>query len=708
MSEGSEGGAAAGSAFVPPRPVSGLALRRRVLDLLSVPDIRLAIVTAPAGYGKTSHAIAWVAADARQTAWLDLLDRHNDARILLADLVAALTSVTDFRDDGLASGGATADQYATGVATSFGKAVRACSDPFVLVLDDVHRIDDAAAGDLIESLAANIPTGSTVLLAGRTSRLRPTVALQVGPASAEITTADLALGPADVSRVLSALGVSASNDDVERVAADTEGWPVGVRLAGLARLAAARRDTTSSPGLTGRESAVYDYIQSEWLWGLSDDDRGFLLRVSLLDFLTAPLCNHVLGRSDSGALLHRFFADRLLVIPLDRREDVYRLHGLLRDALQAALERSSTATAQAIHARASSWFEAAGDIERAVRHAVAAEDLDRAEQLVTQHSPRAYASGHFTTISRWVGSFPRDRVLRSPSLCLCAALAALGSGDGESLAVWLRLGEHAAADNADDDPLAWLGLLNLRATSNTGPVGPAIVAATEAYQGLPPGIWHAGSCLALGVWRWTAGDDLARRVVEEGAAEATVLGAPAVAANCTAVLAMMAHESGDPARMRTLAGHARSMLAAAGLERAPAMALVTAMSALAAASSGSRRRLVPTGTWPGPSWPISRTSSGGRTSRSAWHSSTRVCCSVTGSVRRRCCGRSGTSWCDSRMPSGPTGRSPRCRSDCATWSSTRRSGRRRSRRPSCGCCTICRRTSRWPRSANVSSFPGTR
>jgi LuxR family maltose regulon positive regulatory protein len=586
MRAGGSGNATGCRRFAAPQPAHGLALRHEVLERLSAPAVRVGVITAPAGYGKTSHAAAWASRDDRATAWLDIEAGHNDALVLLTDLVAALTTVTDLQHDGLAARGATPDQYATGIATVLGRAVRSCSVPFVLVLDDVHRLTDAPATDLVGALVANVPTGSTVLLVGRVCRLEELPRLRVNSTIAEIGADDLALDAADVAVVLSGMGVDAAVEQVEKVACDTEGWPVGVRLAGLASLADVQRHVPGPSGLSGREASVLDYVRSEWLWGLSDDDRDFLVRVSVLDWLSGPLCNEVLGRHDAGEVLHRIFSDRLLVIPLDRREDAYRMHGLLRDALQAEFERLDAGAVRHVHLRASTWFEEAADPDRAVRHAVAAGDLDRAERLVVEHTPALYTNGNYTTVDKWIETIPRDRVARSPALCLCAALAALGLGDGAAVTVWIRLGEHAAATDSESDAIARLCLLDLRSTANTGPARPALDDAAAAFRGLPPGIWHAASCLAYGAWSWTAGDDTAVEILSEGAEEAAVFGAPAIEANCTAVLAMIAHATGDATRARSLAAHARRLLVDHGLERAPVMAVVSAAHALAAASAG--------------------------------------------------------------------------------------------------------------------------
>lgn len=572
--------------FAAPLPAEGLALRPGVLERLSRPAMRLGVITAPGGYGKTSHAAAWVAGDDRPAAWIDLEERHDDALVLLTDLVAALAAVTDFRGEGLGLAGATVDEYATGIAASLGRAMRACTVPFVLLLDDVQRLNNVAATDLVGSLVSNVPAGSAVLLVGRACRLRDLARLRADGQLVEVGADDLALEPRDVALVLSGMGVDASADDVGQVAAETEGWPVGVRLAGLAALSDPQGHTDRSVRLSGREPSVSDYLESEWLWGLTDDERAFLLRVSPLDWLAGPVCSEVLDRDDAGELLHRIFRNRLILVPLDRRGAAYRMHGLLREALEAEFERVDPAGVRTVHQKASAWFETAGDADRAVRHAVAAEDFARAGRLVVEHTPLLYTNGNYATVHRWIEWLPREQVVASVALCLCAALAELGLGHPEVLSVWIRLGEHAAERSPEVDQTARLCLLDLRSTTNTGPVRSALDDAAAAYEGLPPSIWHAASCLAFGVWSWTVGDENAAEILTEGAEEAAVLGAPALEAYCTAMLALIAYSEHDRTRAWTLVTRAQRVAADHGLEWAPGMALVSAMHALAAASSG--------------------------------------------------------------------------------------------------------------------------
>jgi LuxR family maltose regulon positive regulatory protein len=553
-----------------------------VLERLTSPTMRVGVITAPAGYGKTSHAAVLLRRDQRPAAWIDLEDRHTDPSVLLTDLLAALTSVTDFDSSGLGVGGS--DHVATELAPALGRALRRCREPFLLVLDDVQRVDAPPTSDLIEAIVCNVPPRSSVVLAGRSCRLNALSRLRVDPTLVEIGVDALALDADEVRAVLVGMGVSAVDDEAQRLAVETEGWPVGVRLAGLAALRGVDPDDRS--GVSGRDAAVLDYFDSEWLGNLTDDERDFLGRVSVLDWMSAALCNELLGRDDSGKVLHRIFTDRRLVIPLDRRESAYRMHGLLREALVTDFERRDASAVREVHRRASSWFEAEGDIDRAVHHAVAADDFDRAVQLVVDHTPAYYTTGRYSTITRWVESIPQERVVNSTELCLCGALGVLGVGDAAAVSVWLMLGESAAAAS-EPDSFAALCLLNLRCVTSAGPARRAVADAAVAHDGLRPGIWHAATCLTYGAWSFMVGDDeVAVKVLTEGAAEAALFGAIAIEAHCTVNLAIVAHFEGDTARAWSLARRARSLTVEHGLERAQGMAVVSSLAALAAASTG--------------------------------------------------------------------------------------------------------------------------
>ena len=563
-----------------------MALHPDVLTRLSDPRTSVAIVTAPAGYGKTSHVAAWVAGQRRRCAWIDLAERHNDAAVFVVDLVAALEEVTDVDPTGVPRTGGTSLQMAIEGALAVGRAVRGCRQPFILVIDDVHLVAQQMAVDVLGAVVANVPSGSTVVVVGRACDLPILNRLRADLGVLEITTEDLALTPSEIAQVLAQFGVAGWTDaELEHLAAVTEGWPVGVRLAAKEALARAAHEGAASTDLSGRQPQVRAYLDAEWLWGLSEDDRWFITQVSVLGPMTGALCNAVLERVDSGDVLRRICEHRLLVIPLDQDGEWYRMHGLLREALTDELTRHDESRVRELHRRASRWCDQAADADEAIRHAIAAGDLDCAEDLVIRHSAEYHTQGRYSTIARWVDAIGRDHAVSSPGLCYAAATASLGLGDAAALRLWLHLAEQALVDRPSYNDVSSLVKL-LRSTTNIGPVRPALQLAESARRALPPGIWHAGAHMVHGVWAWTLGDSGAARSLEDGAQESRLFSAPTMEANCEAILSGIACADGDVARAVSHALRASDRLTSSGLRPAPALVVVTAASAWAMAISG--------------------------------------------------------------------------------------------------------------------------
>lgn len=562
-----------------------VALRGPVLELLATAAGRVAVVCAPAGYGKTSHVAAWAEQDGRPAAWADVEPGDDGPGALLPLLADLLQSVTDFDAAQLPSTQLSAEQYATVVAPALGRIVRRCTRPFILILDDVHLIENQAAIDLLDSLVRNVPAPSTVVLIGRAAPSASLARLRVDPGIVEITSEHLGLAVPEATAVLEALGASLPEKEVEQLVQDAEGWPVGIRLAGLAM-----RDDATVPAsaFTGPDRAIADYVHEEWLRGLPADDIEFLMKVSGIDWLSGPICDRMLDRFDSAERLERLAARRLIVIPVDRRGEYYRLHHLLRQVLNAEFERVDHRGRRLLDVRASEWFEIAGDIDRAVDHAVRGEDLVRAERLVVEHAPSYHTNGRYARVSRWLSTFPRAYVMKSASLCLISSVTALGVGDSETTAAWIRFGEEALSHTPpEDDATIGLEIAAFRAAMHTTTIGDALDDAGCAYRDLPPGIWHSVACLAYGSLSFAIGDDeVATAVLGEGATEAQLVGAPTLEAQCRAHLALVLGTAEDWGRATPLARSARQLLRDHGLEGMPSLVLVTAVSALVETMSG--------------------------------------------------------------------------------------------------------------------------
>ena len=543
----------------------------------------VALVCAPAGYGKTTQVAMWAERQRRPVVWADLGQADNDAQGLTSRLSAMLEAVAPLDVD--PSGAQPVGSHLLMVVPAVVEMFRRVDRPLVVVLDDVHVIDDPTTRDVLGAMVNTVPMGSTIVLIGRRDPGVSLGRLWAEDRVREITPADLALDAPDARVIFESMGIDIDETRADQYVKDTEGWPVGLRLAALA---SREGGDDGSSGL-GRDRIVSEFLHDQWLRGLDVDDMDFLLRASAFEWMSGRLCDGVLGRSDSGARLERLHRNRLLVVPLDRRGNAYRMHALLREVLDADFERLDRAVRRDIDRAASAWFEREGDIDRAVHHAARLGDDDRIAELVLRYAPEVHTRGRNASVRRWLDQMSVTRVHDDPALCLIAAITAVGLGEEDDARAWLRLGMAESHPTMADGTVAstYLEFLTLHSLMSLGPARDSLADATCAYDGLPTGIWHAAACQAVGVQSRALGvDDVAAARFTEGAAEARVTGAPTIQADCRAHLALIAGERGDWVEATALARGARQLLRDHQLDNLPQLAVVTAVSAHVEALAG--------------------------------------------------------------------------------------------------------------------------
>ena len=556
-------------------PVDGVS--QRLSDAVG----RVAVVMAPAGYGKTSQVATWAHSDGRPVAWATMNRCSNDPDWFLSLLLDMLQHVAGVDPGEFASRQVGAEQYETVVAAGLGRLVRDCTTPFVLVLDDAHIVDQAPSTDLLQAVVENIPPESTLVLAARSAPHVALARLRAYSHVVDVSTEDLALDRSGAQQLLGSMGVTFADESVERLVEQTEGWPVGIRMAALT----ADRDVDSDQRSIGHDHTVAAFVREEWLAGMPPDAVEFLMLASCLDWLTAPMCDEVLERSDSGVMLG-LWESTLLLIPLDARNDAFRVHPLLREVLYDTFERFDSNGRRRVDSSASEWFERAGDLDSAIRLAVRAGHLDRAVHLVDVFAPRCLTTADSPSVDRWLDSLPTETTISSATLCVTAAALALGAGNPAAAGQWLRFADEAVASGSQCEGDS-LHLESLRALLSPRVDLQALDDARHAYERLPPGEWHAVACFGYGVLSSILGDDeTALAVLAEGAVEAQLLGAVTTEAQCLANQAVIIGASDDWAHAVPLARSARTLQREHGLDDLPQLVMVTSMGALVEAMFG--------------------------------------------------------------------------------------------------------------------------
>jgi LuxR family maltose regulon positive regulatory protein len=587
-------GVAAPAARPPPFP-RDFVRRPRLVRRLLEQQASLVLVTAPAGYGKTSLLSEWAEHDDRPFAWVTLEEAHNDpARLLrtIAQALAEIHALDPATAPQLPAAGRRAGPRALPAllkrAGTLLRAIRADRRSPVLVLDDVHALHADASSSVLQAFAVGMPPGATLALASRTVPALPLGRLRASRALLALDAGELALTTYEARRALGRAGVKVGDAATKRLRGRTGGWPAGLYLAALALRGQSDR-AAGVEAFAGDDHAVCEYIREEVLALCSADARAFLVATSVLDELSPGACDALLARSDSATILSAIAASNLMVIPQDRRHSGYRCHPLLRDVLEAELSRAEPARAAHLHRKASDWFRAQGDIERAVGHAAAAADAGLTGELVWAHGLWDLLLRPPTAVEGWLGRFSDEQLASSARLALCAAHAHLAMGDLVLAEQWARRASDAGRRGEPGGARASLdaGIAIIEAAACRHGIERMGEDARRAYElegdSSPR---RAICCLLAGVADHLAGNRrAAREALEEGARRSARI-APGVESLCLAQLALMAGEDAEWERAAELATSASARLEGCGLNDHPAAALVFAATAWVAANNG--------------------------------------------------------------------------------------------------------------------------
>ena len=562
-------------------PAAGLIARVELVDrLVAAHAAPLALLVAPAGYGKTTALAAWAARDSRPFAWVRVNRIHDDPLELARAIAAALAGIPQLRGPLEAAGAQKRRRSPDGLARSLEQALASAPKPFVLVLDDGHRLRRAEAFNLIEGLVENMGPGSQIAFATRRQPALPVARLRTERRLFEAHATDLAFTCDEVADVAAASGLALDTSAAALLAERTEGWPAAVYLAALAL----RDETSPSSALRsfgGDDHLIVDYVREELLSELPGHLIEFLARSSVLPRLSGPLCDYVLGRSDSARVLRRLAQTNLPIVPLDRTGTEYRYNALLAEALRSELRLREPELEPELHSRAADWYATHGQPGAAIEHALEANDLARAGTLLWSAAPEMLGYGQTALLARRLAHFSREQLSGFAPLALSAAIAQLALGDRALADHWATTAERLIRDETGaHDAEVEAGLHVLRAAVGDYDVAGMRDQAERAYElAADDSAWKPAACLLAGTARRLEGDhDAARRCFDEGARRGVAL-APAMQVLCLAELALLAIDDGDWEGAETRAAIARAQIERVGLEEFPLSALAYAVSA---------------------------------------------------------------------------------------------------------------------------------
>ena len=424
---------------------------------------RLTLISASAGFGKTTVLSEWITSCRKPVAWLSLDERDSDPLRFIAYLVAALQTLALSEVEGIrveigkslltAVQSHEPPQIET-ILTTLINEISSISDHFLLILDDYHAIDSQTVDQSLAFLIEHQPPQMHLVIATREDPSLPLSRLRARGQLTELRTADLRFNSSEAAVFLNqVMGLTLSPQEIAALETRTEGWIAGLQLAALSMQG--QQDVTSFiKSFTGSHHFVMDYLVEEVLQRQTENIQTFLLCTSILERLCGPLCDAVLAESNTSGQESLEYLEHanLFLMPLDDERRWYRYHHLFGDLLRKRLGHSLTPENIAgLHIRASQWCEDSGLELEAFRHATAANDIERAERLMESKRLPLHFRGTVNTILAWLASLPESVLDARPLLRVRSATMALTAGQTTGVEEKLQAAEKVLI-NAELDP----------------------------------------------------------------------------------------------------------------------------------------------------------------------------------------------------------------------------------------------------------------
>ena len=492
---------------------------------------KLTLICAPAGFGKTTLAAEWLSKADEPVAWLSLDEGDNDPVRFFTYLVAALQSVDPTigrAAQAMLRSPQPPPQQA--LISTLINDLAASPGSCILVLDDYHLIHTLPIHQLLTFLLEHQPPSLHLTIVSREDPPMPLSRLRAQGHVAEIRQDDLRFRADEADHLLRhIMRLQLSASDVAALHERTEGWIAGLQLAALSLRG---RDDVPEfvDSFTGSHRFVLDFLMEEVFQRQPPDVRDFLLRTSILDRLTAPLCDAVAGRDDSFELLLNLDHANLFVVPQDESRQWYRYHRLFADLLRHRLERVETRDAVArLHGEASRWYEQEGHQSDAIRHALAGSEWQRAGSLILRAADAMLRRGEVATLLEWCRALPEEELRGHLELYVAFGWALILTSELEPAESVLAEAARLARETLDPEEEATV-LLDITSAQafvarTRGDDARTIELSRRALSLLPPEELAGRSVVAvnLGIAHWSSGQlaeaEQALREAEEAAAQ---------------------------------------------------------------------------------------------------------------------------------------------------------------------------------------------
>lgn len=404
---------------------------------------KLVLVSAPAGYGKTTFVSQWIEKNNISSVWYSLDNSDNEPTAFLSYLIAGIQTIKkEFGQNALKLLNSPNTIEVESIVTLLINNFLEFDDELFIVLDDIHTINQKEVFDAINFMLAHLPQHIHFLILTRSDPPLSTSRLRSQNELVEIRISDLSFSASEIAAFFNKkLKLGLSDSDIYSLKSKTEGWIAGLQLAALS-MQGVENKSGFIEALAGSNRYIMDYLIEEVLKNQSNEVQEFLLKTSFLKQITAPLCNTILNRNDSQLILEQLDRDNMFVIPLDKERKWYRYHHLFADLLKQRLMYRNKAEAENFHKSASLWLEENGFHDMAIEHALATRDYKRSIQIIEKIVESLWENGRHGTILKYGDSLPYEWIKESPQFCLYYSWILIFSGEIDLAEKYLSAAEN--------------------------------------------------------------------------------------------------------------------------------------------------------------------------------------------------------------------------------------------------------------------------
>lgn len=472
---------------------------------------KLTLLSAPAGFGKTMLLSEWVADCGRPVAWVSLDETDGDSFRFWAYVIAALQTIRPNVGEGAlvyfqSPQPQPADVYLTALINDIAEKM----PPFVMVLDDFHTIMSQPINETLEFFIEHMPPQVHLVISGRADPPLSFARLRAQNQLSELRAMDLRFTLEETAAFLNeVMKLKLSNEEIAILAGRTEGWVASLQMAGIS-IKGHENTPDFVSRFSGSHSYILDYLTDEVLSHLDENIRSFLLQTSILKRMTSALCNTVTGCEESEAIIKHLETANLFVEPLDKERHWYRYHQLFADLLSAQLAREYPDQESNLHKKASSWFEHEGLTEEAIYHALAADDVNKAADLIEKVVASFIERSEISTVLTLLNRLPKEVIIRRSWLCIGNAWALLLGGQLDKVEGFTQAAEMSIEETTElsgETASEYSSIIKghslaIRAyvSSARGDISRSIELSLEAAKVLPPNETSARSANALNLY----------------------------------------------------------------------------------------------------------------------------------------------------------------------------------------------------------------